>query len=126
MDSASILAASIAANDHHSDVLSVSSGVGTSSNSGSGGSAATPTDREVMPFFENDFFQRQISNIQVVLMPGMTVVSLENYSSADPSHLKISQGDVIEVTGSTDTGLLEGTLRGQTGYFPKEAVQEVN
>ena len=59
-------------------------------------------------------------------MPGMTVVSLENYSSADPSHLKISQGDVIEVTGSTDTGLLEGTLRGQTGYFPKEAVQEVN
>ena len=69
---------------------------------------------------------RHISNIQVVLMPGMTVVSLENYSSADPSHLKISQGDVIEVTGSTDTGLLEGTLRGQTGYFPKEAVQEVN
>ena len=107
LDSASILAASIAANDHHSDVLSVSSGVGTSSNSGSGGSAATPTEREV------------------VLMPGMTVVSLENYSSADPSHLKISQGDVIEVTGSTDTGLLEGTLRGQTGYFPREAVQEV-
>ena len=107
MDSASILAASIAANDHHSDVLSVSSGVGTSSNSGSGGSAATPTEREV------------------VLMPGMTVVSLENYSSVDPSHLKMSQGDVIEVTGSTDTGLLEGTLRGQTGYFPREAVQEV-
>ena len=106
LDSASILAASIA-NDHHSDVLSVSSGVGTSSNSGSGGSAATPTEREV------------------VLMPGMTVVSLENYNSTDPTHLKISQGDVIEVTGSTDTGLLEGTLRGQTGYFPKEAVQEV-
>ena len=58
-------------------------------------------------------------------MPGMTVVSLENYSSVDPSHLKMSQGDVIEVTGSTDTGLLEGTLRGQTGYFPREAVQEV-
>ena len=59
-------------------------------------------------------------------MPGMTVVSLENYSSVDPSHLKMSQGDVIEVTGSTDTGLLEGTLRGQTGYFPREAVQEVD
>ena len=127
LDSASILAASIAANDHHSDVLSVSSGVGTSSNSGSGGSAATPTDREVMLFLKMISSNvRHISNIQVVLMPGMTVVSLENYSSADPSHLKISQGDVIEVTGSTDTGLLEGTLRGQTGYFPKEAVQEVN
>lgn len=61
LDSASILAASIAANDHHSDVLSVSSGVGTSSNSGSGGSAATPTDREVMLFLKmtssNDKFQ---------------------------------------------------------------------
>ena len=123
MDSASILAASIAANDHHSDVLSVSSGVGTSSNSGSGGSAATPTDREVILILKMTFSN---DTLQVVLMPGMTVVSLENYSSADPSHLKISQGDVIEVTGSTDTGLLEGTLRGQTGYFPKEAVQEVN
>ena len=59
-------------------------------------------------------------------MPGMTVVSLENYSNpSDVSHLKISQGDVIEVTGSTDSGLLEGTLRGQTGYFPREIVEEV-
>ena len=104
LDSASTLAASIA--DHHSDIISVSSGVGTSSNSGSGGSAATPTE--------------------VMLMPGMTVVSLENYSNpSDVSHLKISQGDVIEVTGSTDSGLLEGTLRGQTGYFPREIVEEV-
>eukprot|EP00090_Calanus_glacialis_P037365 TRINITY_DN6425_c0_g1_i1.p1 TRINITY_DN6425_c0_g1~~TRINITY_DN6425_c0_g1_i1.p1 ORF type:complete len:1871 (+),score=328.76 TRINITY_DN6425_c0_g1_i1:592-6204(+) len=105
LDSASILNAAIA--DHHSDILSVSSGVGTSSNSGSGGSAATPTEREIM------------------LIPGMTVVSLENYNSNEPSHLKISQGDVIEVTGSTDNGLLEGVLRGQTGYFPRECVEEV-
>ena len=105
LDSASTLNAAIA--DHHSDILSVSSGVGTSSNSGSGGSAATPTEREIM------------------LIPGMTVVSLENYNSDEPSHLKISQGDVIEVTGSTDNGLLEGVLRGQTGYFPRECVEEV-
>jgi len=105
LDSASTLAASIA--DHQSDILSVSSGVGTSSNSGSGGSAATPTEREIM------------------LIPGMTVVSLENYNSNELAHLKISQGDVIEVTGSTDNGLLEGVLRGQTGYFPRECVEEV-
>ena len=105
LDSASTLAASIA--DQQSDVLSVSSGVGTSSNSGSGGSAATPTEREVM------------------LIPGVTVVSLENYNSRDPAHLKISQGDVIEVTASTDSGLLEGILRGQTGYFPRHIVEEV-
>ena len=107
LDSASILAASIAANDHHSDILSVSSGVGTSSNSGSGGSAATPTGGEV------------------VLIPGMMVVSLENYNSADPTHLKISQGEVIEVIASTDSGLLEGVLHGCQGYFPRELVQEV-
>ena len=34
-------------------------------------------------------------------------------------------GDVIEITGSTDSGLLEGTLRGQTGLFPRHLVQEV-
>ena len=105
LDSASTLAASIG--DHQSDVLSLSSGVGTSSNSGSGGSAATPTEREVM------------------LMPGVTVVSLENYNPRDPSHLKLSQGDVIEVTASTDSGLMEGTLRGVTGYFPRHVVEEV-
>lgn len=102
LDSASTLAG-----DHASDIVSLSSGVGTnSSNSGSGGSAATPTE--------------------IVLMPGMMVVSLENYSHpSDPSHLKLSQGDVIEVLASTDSGLLEGKLRGQTGYFPREIVEEV-
>ena len=104
LDSASTLAASIG--DHQSDIISVSSGVGTSSNSGSGGSAATPTE--------------------IMLIPGMTVVALENYvNPGDPSHLKIVQGDVIEVTGSTDTGMLEGSLRGQSGYFPRELVEEV-
>ena len=54
------------------------------------------------------------------------MVSLENYSQpADPSHLKLAQGDVIQVTGSTDSGLLEGTLRGQAGYFPRHIVEEV-
>ena len=29
------------------------------------------------------------------------------------------------VTGSTDTGLLEGSLRGQMGLFPASCVQEI-
>ena len=54
------------------------------------------------------------------------MVSLENYSQpGDPSHLKLAQGDVIQVTGSTDSGLLEGTLRGQAGYFPRHIVEDL-
>ena len=109
LDSASTLAASLAVtSDLHSDILSLSSGVGTSSNSGSGGSAATPTSEAV------------------ILLPGMTVVAVESFSHpGDPAYLSLVQGDVIEVTGSTDTGLLEGRLRGQTGLFPREVCEEV-
>ena len=109
LDSASTLAASLAVtSDLHSDILSLSSGVGTSSNSGSGGSAATPTSEAV------------------ILLPGMTVVAVESFSHpADPAYLSLVQGDVIEVTGSTDTGLLEGRLRGHTGLFPREVCEEV-
>ena len=109
LDSASTLAASLAvSSDLHSDILSLSSGVGTSSNSGSGGSAATPTSEAVM------------------LLPGMTVVAVDSFSHpSDPAYLSLAQGDVIEVTGSTDTGLLEGRLRGLTGLFPREVCEEV-
>ncbi|RZF33996.1 hypothetical protein LSTR_LSTR006912, partial [Laodelphax striatellus] len=60
-----------------------------------------------------------------VNLPGTTVVCVENYSSTQPGHLRISQGDILEVTGATDCGLLEGVLRGETGLFPPECVQEV-
>ncbi|XP_023341632.1 uncharacterized protein LOC111711491 [Eurytemora carolleeae] len=52
LDSASTLAASMTGNE---DVLSLSSGVGTSSNSGSGGSAATPTGRWVSIVLSGSF-----------------------------------------------------------------------
>merc|ERR1719336_3605738 len=97
LDSASTLAAAIMDQDHHqADIISVSSGPGTSSNStGSGGSGAgggaTPTQEAGL----------------TLPGAGLTVVSLENYSQpGDPSHLKLAQGDVIQVTGSTDSGLL--------------------
>ncbi|XP_039278871.1 SH3 and multiple ankyrin repeat domains protein 3 [Nilaparvata lugens] len=60
-----------------------------------------------------------------VNLPGTTVVCVENYSSTQPGHLRISQGDILEVTGATDCGLLEGVLRGETGLFPPDCVQEV-
>ena len=55
----------------------------------------------------------------------MTVVCTESYSSKEASHLSLQPGDIIEVTGSTDCGLLEGWLRGDSGFFPPHCVQEV-
>lgn len=60
--------------------------------------------------------------------PSTTVVCIENYSSTTLGHLILQAGDVIEVVGSTDCGLLEGYVRGtnRSGFFPAEIVQEVN
>ncbi|XP_011880377.1 PREDICTED: uncharacterized protein LOC105568913 isoform X2 [Vollenhovia emeryi] len=84
--------------DTASDVISDSSGVGTS----------------------------QSDTTNSLSIPGTTVVCVENYNSGITSHLTINQGDILEVTGATDCGLLEGVLRGQgTGLFPAHCVQEV-
>ena len=61
--------------DSHMDILSLSSGVGTSSHSGSAGSTVTPTESPI-------------------ILPGMHVVCLENFTQ--PSCLHITQGDIIE------------------------------
>lgn len=59
-------------------------------------------------------------------IPGSTVVCVESYCSAIPGHLSISEGDILEVTGATDCGLLEGILRDQgMGLFPAHCVEEV-
>ncbi|XP_015593340.1 SH3 and multiple ankyrin repeat domains protein 1 isoform X4 [Cephus cinctus] len=84
--------------DTASDVISDSSGVGTS----------------------------QSDTTNSLCIPGTTVVCVEGYNSGIPGHLTINQGDILEVTGATDCGLLEGVLRGQgTGLFPAHCVQEV-
>ncbi|XP_037071274.1 SH3 and multiple ankyrin repeat domains protein 3-like [Pollicipes pollicipes] len=90
------------------DVVSESSGVGTSNGSGSGESCDTNPETGI-------------------LLPGAgtTVVCMEAYSSSLPGHLSIMQGDIIEVSASTDNGLVEGCLAGQLGLFPARCVQEV-
>jgi SH3 and multiple ankyrin repeat domains protein len=54
-------------------------------------------------------------------------VCIEKYESKVNGHLTIQPGDVIEVVGSTDCGLLEGYIRGTTkvGFFPSRYAQEV-
>ncbi|XP_049317259.1 uncharacterized protein LOC105228183 isoform X6 [Bactrocera dorsalis] len=60
--------------------------------------------------------------------PSTTVVCMEPYSGNAPGHISLQTGDVIEVVGSTDCGLLEGYIRGsnQSGFFPVDCVQEVS
>ena len=91
------------------DVVSDSSGVGTSN---SGGSYDANRPLPPMP-------------MQMVILPGMTVVCTDAYSSKEANHLQLQPGDIIEVTGSTDCGLLEGWVRGDSGFFPPHCVQEV-
>lgn len=60
--------------------------------------------------------------------PSTTVVCLHAYQPPQNNgHLTINPGDIIEVVGSTDCGLLEGFVRGtnKTGFFPANCVQEV-
>ncbi|KAG5673695.1 hypothetical protein PVAND_003718 [Polypedilum vanderplanki] len=59
--------------------------------------------------------------------PNTTVVCIEKYEAKTFGHLSIQPGDVIEVVGSTDCGLLEGFVRGtsNTGLFPSQYIQEV-
>lgn len=59
--------------------------------------------------------------------PSTTVVCIEKYESNTSGHLSLQPGEVIEVVGSTDCGLLEGYVRGTTkvGFFPTRYVQEV-
>ena len=56
------------------------------------------------------------------------MVCIEPYAGNSVGHIRLQPGDVIEVVGSTDCGLLEGYVRGsnQSGFFPAEYVQEVN
>ncbi|KAH8346324.1 hypothetical protein KR084_003800 [Drosophila pseudotakahashii] len=60
--------------------------------------------------------------------PSTTVVCMEPYVGNTVGHLRLQPGDVIEVVGSTDCGLLEGYVRGtnQSGFFPADCVQEVS
>ncbi|CAG9807365.1 unnamed protein product [Chironomus riparius] len=59
--------------------------------------------------------------------PSTTVVCIEKYEPQIAGHLSIQAGDIIEVVGSTDCGLLEGFIRGSsiTGFFPSRCTQEV-
>ncbi|XP_068907344.1 SH3 and multiple ankyrin repeat domains protein 3 isoform X5 [Tenebrio molitor] len=68
------------------------------------------------------------SDTTYLAAPGSMVVCIESYSTQEEGHLSIREGDIIEVTGTNDEGLLEGTTRSdgnKSGLFPAHCVQEV-
>ena len=82
------------------DVVSDSSGVGTS-NSGSGGSYdATPSDHSTPIGVAGVGAGAGGASQLNVVLPGMTVVCIEPYASKEPGHLHLMPGDIIE-GGST-------------------------
>ncbi|XP_041973455.1 SH3 and multiple ankyrin repeat domains protein 3 isoform X2 [Aricia agestis] len=58
---------------------------------------------------------------------GATVVCLQPYEPTAHNHIRLCQGDIIEVSSATDDGLLEGVVRGTgaAGLFPARCVHEV-
>ncbi|XP_053599514.1 SH3 and multiple ankyrin repeat domains protein 2 isoform X9 [Plodia interpunctella] len=84
-----------------SDIISDSSGVGTSNS--------------------------DTTTCSLQAAAGATVVCLQPYEPTANGHLRLNQGDIIEVTGATDDGFLEGRTRGSgaSGLFPPHCVQEV-
>ncbi|XP_060800862.1 SH3 and multiple ankyrin repeat domains protein 3 isoform X2 [Amyelois transitella] len=84
-----------------SDIISDSSGVGTSNS--------------------------DTTTCSLQAAAGATVVCLQPYEPAASGHLRLNQGDIVEVTGATDDGFLEGRTRGSgaAGLFPPHCVQEV-
>ncbi|XP_017769648.1 PREDICTED: SH3 and multiple ankyrin repeat domains protein 3 isoform X2 [Nicrophorus vespilloides] len=84
-----------------SDIISDSSGVGTANSD---------------------------TTIGSISLPGTTVVCIESFTAHEEGQISIREGDIIEVTGATDDGYLEGTLKpggGRNGLFPANCVQEV-
>ncbi|XP_063927953.1 protein shank isoform X4 [Zophobas morio] len=68
------------------------------------------------------------SDTTYLAAPGTVVVCIESYSAQEDGHISIREGDILEVTGTTDDGLLEGVPRSggnKTGLFPAHCVQEV-
>ncbi|XP_071442143.1 SH3 and multiple ankyrin repeat domains protein 3 [Hetaerina americana] len=107
--------------DKSLDTVSDSSGVGTSNSGGSstGGGGASISIRGGSTGGEPPVAGMTFETGTT------TVVCVEDYPGTLPGHLPIARGDIIEVTGATDCGLLEGSLHGSSGLFPTHCVQEV-
>ncbi len=47
-----------------------------------------------------------------------------DYDAKDDKELSFKKGEMIAFGGRDDSGFLEGTLNGKTGFFPASVVEE--
>uniref|UniRef100_A0A3P9J3E0 SH3 and multiple ankyrin repeat domains 1 n=1 Tax=Oryzias latipes TaxID=8090 RepID=A0A3P9J3E0_ORYLA len=58
-------------------------------------------------------------------VPGRVYVATRSHSASGDRELSISKGDKVKVISVGEGGYWEGTVKGRTGWFPSDCVQEV-
>ncbi|KAG7272844.1 hypothetical protein CRUP_025824, partial [Coryphaenoides rupestris] len=58
-------------------------------------------------------------------VPGRVYVATRTHASAGDRELTISKGDKVKVLSVGEGGYWEGTVKGRTGWFPSDCVEEV-
>ncbi|XP_075313537.1 SH3 and multiple ankyrin repeat domains protein 1-like [Odontesthes bonariensis] len=58
-------------------------------------------------------------------VPGRVYVATRAHSASGDRELSINKGDKVKVLSVGEGGYWEGTVRGRTGWFPSDCVQEV-
>ncbi|XP_041938568.1 SH3 and multiple ankyrin repeat domains protein 1-like isoform X2 [Alosa sapidissima] len=58
-------------------------------------------------------------------VPGRVFVATRSHSSQNERELSLSKGDRVKVLSVGDGGFWEGTVKGRTGWFPSDCVEEV-
>uniref|UniRef100_A0A3Q1GXM7 SH3 and multiple ankyrin repeat domains 1 n=1 Tax=Acanthochromis polyacanthus TaxID=80966 RepID=A0A3Q1GXM7_9TELE len=58
-------------------------------------------------------------------VPGRVYVATRAHSASGDRELSLSKGDKVKVLSVGEGGYWEGTVKGRTGWFPSECVQEV-
>ncbi|TSO57269.1 SH3 and multiple ankyrin repeat domains protein 1 [Bagarius yarrelli] len=58
-------------------------------------------------------------------VPGRIFIATRSHSAQGERELSLSKGDRVKVLSVGEGGFWEGTVKGQTGWFPAECVEEV-
>ncbi|XP_055006548.1 SH3 and multiple ankyrin repeat domains protein 1-like [Boleophthalmus pectinirostris] len=58
-------------------------------------------------------------------VPGRVYVATKSYSASGDRELSVSKGDKVKVLSVGEGGFWEGTVKGRTGWFPSDCVEEV-
>uniref|UniRef100_A0A4W5L5W7 SH3 domain-containing protein n=2 Tax=Salmoninae TaxID=504568 RepID=A0A4W5L5W7_9TELE len=57
-------------------------------------------------------------------VPGRVFVATRSHSAQGDREISISKGDKVKVLSVGEGGFWEGTVKGRTGWFPSDCVEE--